>query len=195
MKRLTWMILASMLAACASTAPGLPSSSAVEDTSPPASPITGVLQQPSIKGNEHFVWCASCPDLTPKIVDTSDIEQKKDSSSSAPGENSAIILFGYDRYRTSLDRIARLASLIHHISDGDTLEISGYTDAAGSSAYNQHLARRRATYVRDWISTHTNHHITYRISAHGKCCYAHQPGLSPENRRVEVSINKKEKIK
>jgi len=203
MKRPTWMILASMMASCASTAPVLPSSSAVGASSPPDSPITGVLQQPSIKGNEHFVWCASCPGLTMKIADTSDYSSSKEhqhfqSPSSGlktkPSTPEAMIFFEPESSSIHPELTLQLLALARDARDGDTVEIKGFTDSSGNKPYNQRLAEKRADAVHRWMLLHIKHHVTYKISAYGKCCYAHQPGLSPENRRVEVRLIKRRRL-
>lgn len=106
----------------------------------------------------------------------------------------AVIHFDFDSAGIKSSEAIKLASLLKGIGRNTTIILRGYTDAAGSKAYNQRLAWRRAQAVRRWLSEHTERHRQpeYEIRAFGKCCYARQPGLSPENRRVEIYIKKEE---
>ena len=60
--------------------------------------------------------------------------------------------------------------------------ITGYTDSAGSKAYNDRLALQRASSVKNHLKI-----IDADVSGAGKCCYAN-PSDNAKNRRVEVKV-------
>ncbi len=196
MRRYTWIAPVCMLAACASVAPKPLSSPVAAEA--PSRPVTGVMQQPTMTGRqEHFVWCASCPDLTPKVAATSDDSTAGVSSSLSfhyPSTSpTSVIYFSIESARIYPELTGQFKSMVSHVRDGDVIEIRGYTDSSGNKPYNQRLAMARARAVRHWMKSHIKDHVTYTLRAFGKCCYLRHPELSPENRRVEVTIKKGEK--
>ena len=158
-------------------------------------PVHGITQE-TAKGKERFVWCGACPPLTPKTADRPGHAIRDASSEMADTDNwrepAAIIHFDFNSAAIKSGEATNLTGLLKGIGRNATLILRGYTDAAGSMPYNQHLALMRAEAVRRWLSTHTKQQIRYDIRAYGKCCYARNPGLSPENRRVEIYLREEE---
>jgi len=157
--------------------------------------VQGVTQEAE-NGKKRFVWCGACPPLTLKVADRPGHEAR----GTPPGmantgkrrKPAAIIHFDFNSAAIKSGEATNLTGLLKGIGRNATLILRGYTDAAGSMPYNQHLALMRAEAVRRWLSTHTKQQIRYDILAYGKCCYARNPGLSPENRRVEIYIKEEE---
>ncbi len=153
--------------------------------------VKGVMQQPgTITGQEHFLWCASCPERTLKLAVPSSVRAYRNASSKgSPAKASPItIRFNFNSAIVNTDGISELKAVSLRATAGSVISIIGYTDSVGSNLYNRQLAHKRATAVHDWLRSHIKKHVRYTIHAHGKCCYARKPGLSPENRRVEVNI-------
>jgi len=155
-------------------------------------PIHGITQEEA-NGKERFVWCGACPPLTPKIANRSnggasyriaDTDNRRDAS--------AVIHFDFNSAIIKSGEAIKLTSLLKGIGRNVTIILRGYTDSTGSRRYNQQLATSRAGAVRRWLSTHIKQQVRYDIRAYGKCCYTRQPGLSPENRRVEIYIKEEE---
>jgi len=116
----------------------------------------------------------------------------RDGKCSNPAKPGTVIHFDFNRSAIKSSEAINLTGLLKGTGRNATLILRGYTDSAGSRKYNRHLAARRAKAVRRWLSTHTKQQIRYDIRAYGKCCYARQPGLSPENRRVEIYLKEEE---
>jgi outer membrane protein OmpA-like peptidoglycan-associated protein len=158
-------------------------------------PIHGVKQE-TANGKERFVWCGTCPPLTPKTADRPGMAPSAASAEMGEAENrrkpAAIIYFDFNSTVIRPDDEIKLAGLLKGVGRHATVMLRGYTDSTGSRKYNQQLATSRAGAVRRWLSTHIKQQIRYNISAYGKCCYAREPGLSPENRRVEIYIEEEE---
>ena len=157
--------------------------------------VHGITQE-TANGKEHFVWCGACPPLTPKVSDSTG-QTTRDASSGAVNagnrrEPAAVIHFDFDSAAIKSSEAIKLAGLLKGIGRNVTIILRGYTDSTGSRQYNQRLAARRAKEVRRWLSTHIKQQIRYDIRAYGKCCYARQPGLRPENRRVEIYLREEE---
>jgi len=158
-------------------------------------PPHGVTQE-TANGKEHFVWCGACPSLTPKVSDSTG-QTTRDASSGAVNAGNrrkpaVVIHFDFNSAAIKSNEVIKLTGLLKGMGQNTTLILRGYTDAAGSMPYNKRLAARRAKAVRRWLSTHIKQQIRYDIRAYGKCCYARQPGLSPENRRVEIYLREEE---
>jgi len=160
-----------------------------------SNPVHGITQE-TANGKERFIWCGSCPSPTPKVSARPGWSVKAPSPKKADVANhrkpAAVINFDFDSAAIKSSEAIKLTGLFKGIGSNTTLILRGYTDAAGSMPYNKRLAARRAKAVRRWLSTHTEQQIRYDIRAYGKCCYARQPGLSPENRRVEIYIKEEE---
>jgi len=158
-------------------------------------PIHGVTQE-TANGKEHFVWCGACPSPTPKVSDRPGQSTMVASSGAANAGNrrepGTVIYFDFNSAVIRPDEAVKLTGLLKGIGRNATFILRGYTDAAGNRSYNQSLASMRAEAVRRWLSTHIKQQIRYDIRAYGKCCYARQPGLSPENRRVEIYLREEE---
>lgn len=112
------------------------------------------------------------------------------------GERLAIVTninFDFDRTTVRDDvkeRLARVIQLLKEMPDLD-VEIVGYTDDVGSSAYNLDLSLRRAESVRDYIVAHGIARARLGVAGHGMA----DPFVSnatPEgqavNRRVEFVV-------
>jgi len=159
------------------------------------SPVRGIAQK-TANGKERFVWCGACPPLTPKVSAKPGVATMRASSkkvdTATPQKPGTVIYFDFNSSAINSNETIKLSELLKDIGSNATLILRGYTDAAGSMPYNQRLALMRAEAVRRWLSTHTKQQIRYDIRAHGKCCYARNPGLSPENRRVEIYLKEEE---
>jgi len=160
-----------------------------------AKPVHGITQETE-NGRERFVWCGECPPPTPKVSAKPSIATMHASSGTVnaaiPQKPAVVIHFDFNSAAIKSSEAINLTGLLKDIGRNAVLILRSYTDAAGSRQYNQRLAARRAKAVRRWLSTHTKQQIRYVIRAYGKCCYARQPGLSPENRRVEIYIKEEE---
>ena len=112
------------------------------------------------------------------------------------GERIAIVTninfdFGRANVRGNVqERLDRVIQLLKEMPDVD-IQIIGYTDDIGSSAYNLELSLRRAESVRDYIVARGIDYARLSVSGHGKM----QPLVSnstPEgravNRRVEFVV-------
>jgi len=158
-----------------------------------SNPVRGVTQE-TVDGKARFTWCGACSSPTPKAPARPGRPAKDTSAKKAnvgsQRQPAAVIHFDFNSAAIKPSEAIKLSRLLKDIGANTTLILRGYTDAAGGKAYNQRLAWRRAQAVRRWLSTHTKQQVRYDIRAYGKCCYARQPGLSPENRRVEIYINK-----
>jgi len=158
-------------------------------------PIHGITQE-TANGKERFVWCGVCPSLTPKVSDSTGQTTMHASSGAVNAGNrrkpTAVIHFDFNSTIIKSSEAIKLTGLLKGIGRNATFILRGYTDAAGNRSYNQSLASMRAEAVRRWLSTHIKQQIRYDIRAYGKCCYARQPGFSPENRRVEIYLREEE---
>jgi outer membrane protein OmpA-like peptidoglycan-associated protein len=158
-------------------------------------PIHGITQE-TANGKERFVWCSACPPLTPKTADRLSHAIRDVSSGMADTDNrmdpAAVIHFDFNSAVIKSSEAINLTGLLKGIGRNATLILRSYTDSVGSRKYNQQLATSRAGAVRRWLSAHIKQQIRYNIRAYGKCCYAREPGLSPENRRVEIYIKEEE---
>lgn len=63
------------------------------------------------------------------------------------------MLFAFDSAKLSPDAADVLASVVTGLRDADAerVAVTGYTDAIGSTSYNQRLSERRAATVRDYL--------------------------------------------
>jgi len=158
-------------------------------------PIHGVTQE-TAKGKERFVWCGACPSLTPKVSDRPGqsimVASSETVNTGNRREPGTVIHFEFNSAAIKSSEAIKLTGLLKGIGRNATFILRGYTDAAGNRSYNQSLASMRAEAVRRWLSTHIKQQIRYDIRAYGKCCYARQPGLSPENRRVEIYLREED---
>jgi len=158
-------------------------------------PIHGITQE-AANGKERFVWCGACPPLTPKVSAKPGIATMHASSGTVngatPQKSGTVIHFDFNSSAIKSSEAIKLTGLLKDIGRNATLILRGYTDSTGSRKYNQKLATSRAGAVHRWLSAHIKQQIRYDIRAYGKCCYARQPGLSPENRRVEIYLREEE---
>ncbi|EAU56086.1 OmpA family protein [Mariprofundus ferrooxydans] len=185
-----------LISGCATDTP-YPQQNKADASSKPVA-VYGIAQE-TANGKERFVWCGACPSLTPKTAETGESPHKeptpprKANAVVKQWKPAAIIHFDFNSATIKPNEKTKLAGLFKDIGRNTTIILRGYTDAAGGMAYNQHLAWRRAQAVRRWLSEHLERQPGYEIRAFGKCCYARQPGLRPENRRVEIYIRKESK--
>jgi len=182
-----------LISGCATDIPHSQQNKADASSKPMA--VYGIAQE-TANGRDRFVWCGACPSLTPKTAETGEPPHKdptpprKANAAVKQWKPAAIIHFDFNSAVIKSSEAVKLAGLLKGISGNVILVLRGYTDAAGGMAYNQRLAWRRAQAVRRWLSAHLDRQPRYEIRAFGKCCYARQPGLRPENRRVEIYIRK-----
>ena len=108
-------------------------------------------------------------------------------------EQGFVVLFHFDQ--ASLDREARdvLDQVVEQAGrSGDTqIQVSGYTDAAGTSPYNLALSERRARAVRDYLAAHGIAYGRVMIRGFGKenpRVPTPQGVREAQNRRVEIAI-------
>jgi len=195
MQRISLLFIGTALVSgCASDIPQPHQAGMDVSASGPGS-VHGITQETE-SGRERFVWCGECPPPTPKVSAKPGIATMHASSGTVNAGNwrkpAAVIHFDFNGSAIKSSEAIKLTGLLKGIGRNATLILRSYTDAAGSMPYNKRLAARRAKAVRRWLSTHTEQQIRYDIRAYGKCCYARQPGLSPENRRVEIYIKEEE---
>jgi len=159
-------------------------------------PVHGITQETAGGKKERFVWCGACPPLTLKIADRPDQEAGGTppgmANAGKRGKPDTVIHFDFNSAVIRPDEAVKLTGLLKGIGRNATFILRGYTDAAGNRSYNQSLASMRAEAVRRWLSTHIKQQIRYDIRAYGKCCYARNPGLRPENRRVEIYLREED---
>src|SRR4051794_7090426 len=109
-------------------------------------------------------------------------------------QTSVAVPFGFNKYTLSKDAQAELDKFADDAKNGKRffIAVEGYTDATGSTAYNEQLSRRRAEQV-----------VNYLVAKHDIPVYRiHEIGLGKEkpvddartrsarakNRRVEVKV-------
>jgi outer membrane protein OmpA-like peptidoglycan-associated protein len=123
---------------------------------------------------------------------------KKDASEREPAAEERItVLFGLDGSALTEPEKARLSSFVENLAaetkTGD-LFVTGYTCDLGSKAHNDVLAIKRGEAVAAYLRKSGLHAM--RVTGTGKCCYAAKdPGKRYLNRRVEVTISKREVAK
>ena len=107
------------------------------------------------------------------------------------------VLFGLDSSALSDAERARLSSFVQSLSSetkGGDFFVTGYTCDLGSKVHNDALAIKRAEAVEAYLRKAGLHAIW--VTGTGKCCYATKdPNKRYLNRRVEVTISKKEGAK
>jgi outer membrane protein OmpA-like peptidoglycan-associated protein len=107
------------------------------------------------------------------------------------------VLFRLQSSALSRAEKARLSSFIKSL-DSETragnLFVTGYTCDLGNEAYNDVLAIERAEAVERYLRKSGLYALW--LTGRGKCCYATEdPGKRYLNRRVEVTISKREGVK
>ena len=107
------------------------------------------------------------------------------------------VLFGLDSSALSNAEKARLSSFVKSLdaeAKAGNLFVTGYTCDLGSKAHNDVLAIERAEAVEAYLRK-AGLHVMW-VTGMGKCCYATKdPSKRYLNRRVEVTISKKEGAK
>ena len=107
------------------------------------------------------------------------------------------VLFGLDSPALSDAERARLSSFVKSLdaeAKAGNLFVTGYTCDLGSKGHNDVLAIERAEAVEAYLRK-TGLHVMW-VTGMGKCCYATKdPSKRYLNRRVEVTISKKEGAK
>ena len=107
------------------------------------------------------------------------------------------VLFGLDSSALSDAEKARLSSFVKSLgaeTKAGNLFVTGYTCDLGSKAHNDVLAIKRAEAVEAYLRKAGLHAMW--VTGTGKCCYATKdPGKRYLNRRVEVTISKREATK
>lgn len=107
------------------------------------------------------------------------------------------VLFDLDSSALSDAERARLSSFVKSLGTetrGGNLFVTGYTCDLGSKAHNDVLAIKRAEVVEAYLRK-AGLHVMW-VTGTGKCCYATKdPGKRYLNRRVEVTISKREATK
>lgn len=139
----------------------------------------------------------SCPGVTPVnsvdiLVVESPPRKPLPGISPVPISSPAIvfgnILFGFNR--TDLTPLAKsqLEEYIPLLS-GKYIVLSGHTDAIGSEAYNDVLARKRAESIRNFLIEKGLLAVNIEAVGEGKCCYVASNDSEANrvlNRRVEI---------
>ena len=126
---------------------------------------------------------------TPPNKDASDREHAADAR--------ITVLFGLDSSALSDAERSRLSSFVKSL-DAETkagnLFVTGYTCDLGTKNHNDDLAIERAEAVESYFRK-AGLHVMW-VTGTGKCCYATKdPGKRYLNRRVEVTISKREATK
>ncbi|RBL91898.1 OmpA family protein [Chitinophaga flava] len=127
-----------------------------------------------------MVSCQPAPEITPPVIRTDTLLIPD-------------LLFRFNSSELNVRQHVSLDSLVNRIPSGDsvTITVTGHTDDAGTSEYNQELSLRRATTVADYIrSRKPGAHIT-QIIGMGESMPV-SDNLYAEgrrkNRRVEIVI-------
>jgi outer membrane protein OmpA-like peptidoglycan-associated protein len=123
---------------------------------------------------------------------------KKDTSDREHAADARItVLFGLDSSVLSDAEKARLSSFVESLgaeTKGGNLFVTGYTCDLGDKPHNDALAIKRAEAVETYLRKAGLHAVW--VTGTGKCCYATKdPAKRYLNRRVEVTISKKEAAK
>lgn len=110
----------------------------------------------------------------------------------------APVLFVYDSNELEASGVAMLHEVARELrmrARDELVEIRAYADARGSAEYNQQLAQRRATRVRDWLIEHGIDAARLRIDAAGASEFVALGSSEAEhqqNRRVVFRIQRAE---
>jgi len=199
MRRISLVLLGTALASACATAIPHPHRAEMDAAANKAKPVHGITQETS-NGKEGFVWCAVCPPITPKIASKAGSPHKEATASGMADAGNwrgpaTIIYFDLNSAAIKSSEAVKFTGLLKGIGRNTTVRLHGYTDSTGSRPYNQQLAASRVEAVRRWLSEHIKQQVKvrYDIRAYAKCCYAREPGLSPENRRVEIYIREENK--
>jgi outer membrane protein OmpA-like peptidoglycan-associated protein len=103
------------------------------------------------------------------------------------------IAFDFNRSKISADQDATVRSLFQEAASrpGAEVQVTGYTDTAGTDAYNDRLSEQRAEYVRDYLIQRGLPAAQVRATWRGKRELAvATPDNTPQpaNRRVVVIV-------
>lgn len=98
------------------------------------------------------------------------------------------VYFDFDRALVKSEYFARLDKLAALLKEtGETVNLIGYTDQAGASAYNVRLSERRAQAVRDYLTTAGVKPSQISIAGKGKFPVPPAPPADSQ-RRVEIHL-------
>ena len=160
-------------------APRFPALSIKVSQDPPANVKRGATQRLPVGGDSE----------TATSVDKNNGQQDPDTR--------ITVLFGLDSPALSNAERARLSSFVKSLdaeAKAGNLFVTGYTCDLGSKGHNDVLAIERAEAVEAYLRK-TGLHVMW-VTGMGKCCYATKdPSKRYLNRRVEVTISKKEGAK
>jgi OOP family OmpA-OmpF porin len=108
----------------------------------------------------------------------------------------APVLFGFDSDELEPIGIAMLhevAATLHSRAELELVQIQGYADERGSTAYNEALSQRRAERVRDWLVAHGVAPERLVVEPHGASTLVERSGeesAHTQNRRVVFRVLK-----
>ncbi len=105
------------------------------------------------------------------------------------------ILMPYAEYQTSMDKYESLLSFLQTETNVEII-LTGHTDAIGSDKYNMRLSKKRAAFVKNYLTQNSIDKERIQIKAKGESCPVARNKLNgkdnPEgrkyNRRVEIKI-------
>ena len=144
------------------------------------------------KSHDRFAFCSSCPKPTPKYIAEPAqaklvVTTRERVNSFVPQKTHWTVFFELDSASISKDSLNVLRSI--KVPSNYDIQITGYTDAHGSQAYNNKLALRRALSSSLIIQKFYPKHKILKTGK-GKCCFYPSSPFDKKNRRVEISINK-----
>ncbi|RMF24966.1 MAG: hypothetical protein D6760_02235 [Deltaproteobacteria bacterium] len=165
----TWALIA-----CSAVGSAYATADAPEDgVRIPRLSVSGVMQRADARGRPVFVWCGKgypCPPVgLPPIA----------RRAPAPCRRLAVVRFAFD----SADLTPAARRVLDGLRGSGPVSVSGYTDAIGSKAYNDRLARARAMAVAAHLRAIGVR--VDRVEGRGKCCYVASP-RDARNRRAEI---------
>ncbi len=99
-----------------------------------------------------------------------------------------VVFFGFDQSELRPEVEKKLLEMVNKLQ-GKMIALHGYTDNIGVELYNEHLAKRRASNVKDFLDQAGLPAEDLYAVGHGLCCYLVPNGTEAQrdkNRRVEI---------
>jgi outer membrane protein OmpA-like peptidoglycan-associated protein len=163
----------------------------------PTAPELKLLDITQPEGEAHYVFCAACPDRTPKrlalapapvaLVAPPALVAAPEKHAEPKPTGPITVLFSRGSAKLGNDSLKDLREVVSALPATARFTLIGHTDEVGSRKFNEQLARKRAGAVRDALLTLGISRA--RINAVGsRCCIDHPPTINPQARRADVVI-------
>jgi hypothetical protein len=166
-------------------------------------PIMGTTPEPKLfgitqtEGAAHYVFCAACPDRTPKrlalnpptvaLVAPPGLVAVPDKPVAPRSPDPVTVRFSLGSAKLGNDSLRVLREAVSALPATARFTLIGHTDEVGSRKFNEQLAKRRAGAVMDALLTLGI--SSARIdSVDSHCCIDHPPAINPQARRADVVI-------